>query len=199
MTARPPTDAALIQIVDATMAQGIHMSGARLSCRPGCTPCCHGPFAITELDAQRLRSGLADLAALAPSRAADVQARVLHALNQMEEDHDDPCPVLDPINGTCDLYGSRPLICRTFGPPVRFPDGSVAVCELCFVGAADAEIAACEVCVDPDGLEAELLARLGSPPETTVATALTPKPPAPSESRCHARPSAGSASPDIGR
>lgn len=180
MTAGPPTDAALVQIVDATMAQAIRKSGSWLACRPGCTPCCHGPFTITELDARRLRSGLADLAWSDPSRAAQVQARVVHALGQTEPDHDDPCPVLNPIHGTCDLYPARPLICRTFGPPVRFADGSVAVCELCFVGASDAEIAACEVTVDPNGVEGELLARLGNPPETSVAAALAFKTPAPS-------------------
>ena len=31
-----------------------------------------------------------------------------------------PCPSLDPASSRCDLYGSRPVTCRTFGPSVRF-------------------------------------------------------------------------------
>jgi peroxiredoxin family protein len=52
----------------------------------------------------------------------------------------------------------------------------VGVCELCFSGATDVEIAACEVEIDPQGLESELLAELetaiGVQEMTTVALAL---------------------------
>jgi Fe-S-cluster containining protein len=85
------------------------------------------------------------------------------------------CPALDPAAGTCDLYAARPITCRTFGPAVRFGAESLAVCELCYQGAADAEIAACEVAVDPENLEAELLHELeaaGQNGETVVAFAL---------------------------
>jgi hypothetical protein len=34
------------------------------------------------------------------------------------------------------------------------------VCELCFHGATDEQIAACEMVVDPDDLEAKLLGKL---------------------------------------
>ncbi len=69
---------------------------------------------------------------------------------------DEPCPALDPATGLCDLYAARPITCRTFGPPVQWGSGSLGVCELCFVGATDAEIAACEVEIDPEGLEVQL-------------------------------------------
>ena len=69
------------------------------------------------------------------------------------------CPVLDPASGLCELYDSRPMTCRTFGPPVRSEDG-LGVCELCFHGASDAQIAACEMVVDPDDMEGKLLAKL---------------------------------------
>ena len=36
--------------------------------------------------------------------------------------------------GHCELYESRPMTCRVFGPPVRSEDG-LGVCELCFHGA----------------------------------------------------------------
>lgn len=61
----------------------------------------------------------------------------------------EPCPVLDPITGTCDLYEARPIVCRTFGPPMRTPgdpgETNLATCELCFTHATTEEIAACEL------------------------------------------------------
>jgi len=72
--------------------------------------------------------------------------------------NDEPCPALDPATGMCDLYSFRPMTCRTFGPPVRSgPEGGLGVCELCYHGASDEEIAACEMEPDPDGLEETLV------------------------------------------
>ena len=48
------------------------------------------------------------------------------------------------------------MTCRSFGPPVRSEDG-LGVCELCFQGATDEEIAACEMVPDPDDLESKLV------------------------------------------
>jgi Fe-S-cluster containining protein len=73
--------------------------------------------------------------------------------------NDEPCPALDPATGNCELYGSRPMTCRVFGPPVRSEDG-LGVCELCFHGATDEEIAACEMNPDPGDLESTLLEKL---------------------------------------
>ncbi len=73
--------------------------------------------------------------------------------------NDEVCPVLDPETGLCDLYDARPMTCRTFGPPVR-TGGGLGVCELCFHGASDEQIAACEMVVDSDDLEAKLLGRV---------------------------------------
>ena len=70
--------------------------------------------------------------------------------------NDEPCPALDPATGNCELYESRPMTCRVFGPPVRCEDG-LGVCELCFQGATDKEIAACEMKPDPEDLESALL------------------------------------------
>ena len=43
------------------------------------------------------------------------------------------------------------MTCRVFGPPVRSEDG-LGVCELCFHGASEKEIAACEMSPDPNDL-----------------------------------------------
>jgi Fe-S-cluster containining protein len=174
-------DAALIQIVDAGLAEAARRSGPWLVCRPGCTECCLGPFSINQLDARRLRQGLAALDISDRDRATRVRDRARAYVGQAvppadAETDDEPCPALDPATGCCDLYAARPLTCRTFGPPVRCGSDAVGVCELCFSGATDVEIAACEVEIDPQGLESELLAELetaiGVQEMTTVALAL---------------------------
>ena len=178
------------------MAEAARRSGSWLVCRPGCTECCIGPFAITQLDALRLRDGLRALAAADPTRAAAVRARAafyvsataaiypgdpltgaLKNEDSLPDAMDDlPCPALDPATGWCDLYSSRPITCRTFGPAVRAGAETPAACELCYSGATDQEILQCAVETDREGLEARILADLeqqGIAGETIVAYALT--------------------------
>ncbi len=176
-------DRRLVQIVDSALADAERRSGAWLRCHAGCSQCCVGAFAISQLDALRLRRGLAQLAKRDPQRAARIRERARQSLARISPDfpgdpvtgileegqaaeerfaafaNDEPCPVLDPQTGTCDLYDSRPITCRAFGPPVR-SEGGLGVCELCFQGATVEEIAACEMEVDPDDLESELLKEL---------------------------------------
>jgi len=167
-----------IQIVDAALAQAATKAGPWLACRPGCTQCCFGPFAITPADAARLRQGLAQLD---PETAARVRRRSRESVARLEaaypvdtiarilaEDEaaaDEPCPALDPETGLCDLYAARPIVCRTFGPPLHFPGEAVAICELCFEGAEPEQVAACEVEIEMDNPEEQ-------GPETVVAYAL---------------------------
>jgi Fe-S-cluster containining protein len=176
-------DRKLIQIVDSALADAARRSGEWLACRRGCTQCCIGVFPINQLDAARLRRGLADLEAHAPARARRVRARAHDAVARLSPEFpgdpatgvldegdaaeqrfsnfadDEPCPALDPATGNCELYEHRPMTCRVFGPPVRSEDG-LGVCELCFHGATDEEIAACEMKPDPDDLESVLLDKL---------------------------------------
>jgi Fe-S-cluster containining protein len=154
----------LVQIVDAAMAEAVRKGGAWIACKPGCCECCLGPFPITQADAQRLRAGLLELEAADPERAARVRQRAAKA-KQMGDD--DPCPALDPEHGTCDLYAARPLTCRMFGPALRWNSDAVGVCELCFVGASDEEIAACTVTLNESEPEC-------AEEETLVALALMP-------------------------
>jgi len=180
-------DQALIQIVDATMAEAVRRSGAWLACRPGCFECCLGPFPITPLDAQRLRQGLADLSATDPPRAARVSERARQSVVRLSREFpgdplaallavdeaakDEPCPALDPASGTCDLYAARPITCRTFGPAVSCGE-VLAACELCYQGATDEQIAACRVELDCTEMEQRLLAEAGLEGDTLVAFAL---------------------------
>jgi Fe-S-cluster containining protein len=189
-------DRELVQIVDAALEDSVRRSGSWLACRPGCTQCCIGVFAISQLDALRLQEGLAELEQRDPERAQRVRQRAQAAMRRLQVDfpgdastgvvaddtdefeefaNDEPCPVLDPETGRCDLYAARPMTCRVFGPPVR-SEGGLGVCELCFQGATPEQIAACELHADTDQLETKLLKRLqrstGRRGNTIVAFAL---------------------------
>lgn len=195
-------DQQLLSSIAESMDQAVRRGGAWIACRPGCTQCCMGPFAITALDAMRLRQGLDVLRTEDPSRAARVQERAAayvgkigpeypgNALTGSLDDEealpeyldDLACPALDPEAGTCDLYEARPITCRTFGPVTRLAEGSYAACELCYEGASDEQMAACAVEIDPDGREAAILKSLevtDFPSRTLVAYALMPRPGAP--------------------
>ncbi len=80
----------------------------------------------------------------------DHQAAILFADEIKDESENslgdtESCPILDPATGTCDLYEHRPILCRTFGPPMRTAEDNLATCELCFIHATTEEIAACEL------------------------------------------------------
>jgi Fe-S-cluster containining protein len=188
-SSRPSGDQALVQIVDSALADAARRSGKWLVCRPGCTQCCVGVFPINQLDAVRLQNGLKNLEESAPERAHRVRQRAREAVSRLSADfpgdptsglldegeeaeqrfaefaNDEPCPALDPETGLCELYEARPMTCRVFGPPVR-SEGGLGVCELCFQGATDEEIAACEMNADPEDLESILLSEFE---ETTGA------------------------------
>jgi Fe-S-cluster containining protein len=162
----------LVQIADAALADAARRGGSHLVCKPGCSQCCVGVFPIALQDAARLRTGLAALDAVDPAKANRIRLRNADSLSRLEpwfpgdratgilgEDYeaailfeefanDEICPVLDPATGTCDLYESRPILCRTFGPPMRTEEGNLGTCELCFIHASTEEIATCEL--DPE-------------------------------------------------
>ena len=193
----PSRDSQLIQILDAALADTARRSGDWLVCRPGCTQCCIGVFAIDQLDAARLEQGLRDLMVDDPGRGHAVVDRARKSVKRLSQEfpgdpetglldpaqqerfeefaNDEPCAALDPATGHCDLYRARPMTCRVFGPPVRSEEG-LGVCELCYHGATEEQIAACEMPVDPEGLEAELLEEFeqssGKHGRTLVAFAL---------------------------
>ena len=194
----PARDQELVQIVDASLAEAARQAGEWLVCRLGCTQCCYGAFAINSLDALRLSAGMEALRSTEPALAAELERRARAWVAEFgaefpgdlqtgllgdsdresfeEFANDAACPALDPSTGRCDVYAWRPMTCRVFGPPVRMDAGSgegVALghCELCFAGASQSEVAACEMAV-PHELEAELLEEAGTKGETLVAFAL---------------------------
>lgn len=192
----PTGNSELVQIMDAALAEAAQKAGPWLACRPGCTQCCFGAFAINQLDALRLRAGMDALRESDPVLAGELERRakdwigtygpafpgdaetgMLGETPSERERFEDyaneaACPALNPATGLCDVYAWRPMTCRVFGPPVRMGDGdALGHCELCFTGAGEAQVAACEMPI-PHALEADLLDEISAKGDTLVAFAL---------------------------
>jgi Fe-S-cluster containining protein len=188
----------LFPILDVALASTTARSGDWLACKPGCHQCCVGVFPISQHDAEALRNALenaengaaeritrralASRARLTANFPGDSSTGLLFTIPGHEEDfeefgNDEPCPVLDPVTGTCDLYAARPVQCRTFGPPMRDADDHLTVCELCFVNAPAEQVARCEMDQSWRPLEEQLIAaaeeRCGLHGPTLIAFALT--------------------------
>lgn len=198
----PAGDRELVQIMDAAFADAARRAGEWLVCRPGCTQCCHGAFAINQLDALRLREGMETLRSEDPARAEKITRRAAEWLAEFGENfpgdlksgllgesdeererfedyaNDAACPALDPETGRCEVYEWRPMTCRVFGPPVRTetPDGQSGLghCELCFEDVSDDQISKCEMTVPVEQEQRLLydLAAKGETGETIVALAV---------------------------
>lgn len=111
-----------------------------IPCGRACCECCIGIFPITRLDAQELRRGLD---ALAPTQREAIVARATNQVGLIEASYpslrstpcldewadstldaiaeqfaDLPCPALG-TDGSCLVYASRPITCRTMGIPTE--------------------------------------------------------------------------------
>ena len=100
--------ATLTQKVDAEFAAIHQRQAAQMQCRAGCSACCRARLAITRVEEASLRRGLASLS---DERRAELSARTREEGREM-------CPALD-ADGTCGIYPFRPLICRSYGVPLR--------------------------------------------------------------------------------
>ena len=79
-----------------------------MECREGCSDCCRCRLSITRVEEAYLRRGLARL---------PISIRV--ELKSRATTETEMCPALD-ANGCCQIYESRPLICRSHGVPLRY-------------------------------------------------------------------------------
>jgi hypothetical protein len=100
--------AALAKSADAAFRAVRQRQAGRMQCRAGCSACCRARLSITHVEETFLRRGLA---ALPEGRRAELAART-------REDGREMCPALDD-DGRCGIYAFRPLICRTYGAPLR--------------------------------------------------------------------------------
>ncbi|HUP62326.1 MAG TPA: YkgJ family cysteine cluster protein [Thermoanaerobaculia bacterium] len=124
-----------------------------LQCGRGCSLCCYGLFEIGSGDVPVIAEGLEKLH---PMRRKKVIRRALEIVESsahpdlrectpdekeafFERTKSTPCPNLDE-NGACMMYEHRPLVCRTFGLPLREGRNYLGdICELNFTSASQRE------------------------------------------------------------
>jgi Fe-S-cluster containining protein len=120
-----------------------------LQCGKGCSLCCYGLFEIGSGDVPLIAEGLEKLhpsrRTMIIRRAREIVASSAHPdLRNCSPDEKEaffersastPCPNLNE-RGECLMYEHRPLVCRTFGLPLRNADDYIGdICELNFTGA----------------------------------------------------------------
>ncbi len=95
----------------------------QIACKPGCADCCEGGLTLVMVEAVVLGGELG----LPPERV-HLQA------GQPPLRKDGPCALLDEQD-RCLAYPARPIICRSHGVPLLYPDAEDPVgCPLNFVG-----------------------------------------------------------------
>ena len=195
-------DRQFLRVIDGAIEQASTAAGGGLACGVRCTSCCFGPFAITQLDAWRLRQGLDELGSHDAAGAAAVRRRARAATRnqadafptgcvgtfetEAEEERfyqafaSAPCPALHPESGVCVPYRWRPVVCRTHGPPIRDGGDDIPHCPLCFTDASPNEIEAARMVIDVDASERSLIdvaeRDTGRRDMTTVAFAIADGP-----------------------
>lgn len=113
-----------------------------LQCGRGCSLCCYGLFEIGSGDVPIIAEGLERMH---PARRKKVIRRARQIVEStshpdlrncspeekelfFDRTQSTPCPNLDE-NGACVMYEHRPLVCRTFGLPLR--DGPTYIGDIC--------------------------------------------------------------------
>jgi Fe-S-cluster containining protein len=132
----------ILQRADAHFARVMAKQPDALACRRGCSLCCHGLFEISAADISVLADGLTalppavrdEIVKRAEAMAEALELPVIQELTPEAKEaffvraDDVPCPALGE-GGACLVYEHRPLVCRTFGLPLR--DGANFIGEEC--------------------------------------------------------------------
>ncbi len=143
----------MLDRADTWFAKVMREQPRNLQCGRGCSLCCHGLFEIGSGDIPLLAEGLATAH---PARRKAVIRRAVEIVETsqhpnlrdcsgsekdsfFERTSTTACPNLND-QGECVLYEHRPLVCRTFGLPLRNGDHHMdEVCDLNFTDATAAE------------------------------------------------------------
>ncbi|MEO8382137.1 MAG: YkgJ family cysteine cluster protein [Acidobacteriota bacterium] len=132
----------ILERADQHFASVMEAQPQNLQCGAGCSLCCYGVFEIGSGDVPLIAAGLA---ALHPARRKKVIRQALEIIEKnehpnlrecspqekasfFERTRATPCPNLDEA-GLCMMYDHRPLVCRTFGLPLR--DGRKYIGDIC--------------------------------------------------------------------
>ena len=132
---------ALVTKVEGFLAGVAARRSSDLACKRGCDACCHAWLSVSPVEAERVRAGLA---ALSAEQRASVRERGRRELARerlhTESGTPEPagfcsraeprasteagapprCALLED-DGSCAIYGDRPLVCRSQGHALRYP------------------------------------------------------------------------------
>ncbi len=143
----------ILQHADEFFASVTAEQPQNLQCGRGCSLCCYGLFEIGSADVPLIAEGLAKLH---PMRRRKIIRRAIEIVDEtghpnlrecspiekeqfFNQTASVPCPNLSD-KGECMIYEARPLVCRTFGLPLREGDRYIGdVCELNFNDASSEE------------------------------------------------------------
>jgi Fe-S-cluster containining protein len=136
-----------LEHADAFFAEVAREQPQNLQCGRGCSLCCYGLFEITAADAAVIAEGLGQLHPMRRKKIIRRAQEILAAAGPRDSDKeayfdrtdDVACPNLDE-QGLCMMYEHRPLVCRTFGLPIRDASQYIGdICELNFTSATQPE------------------------------------------------------------
>ena len=133
---------AVLAQADEHFARVMQSQPQNLQCGAGCSLCCYGLFEIGSGDVPVIAEGLEKLH---PARRKKIIRRALEIVESsahpnlrecapeekeafFERTQATPCPNLDET-GRCMMYENRPLVCRTFGLPLR--EGRKYIGDIC--------------------------------------------------------------------
>ena len=113
---------ALVDKVDAFVASTAARRSDALRCQKGCEACCHAFLSVGPVEASVVRTGLRGLS---PDTRARVRDRGVQAREREQAGAGDPRCALLEDDGSCAIYAHRPLVCRSQGHALRYPEGFV--------------------------------------------------------------------------
>lgn len=103
--------AGLWSAIDALYARANERHPGALACRAGCADCCVGGLQIGTAEALAIEQWL-------EGASRETRARVAALAERPDASW---CVLLDD-EAACSIYPARPLVCRSFGLPMRVPD-----------------------------------------------------------------------------
>ena len=142
---------AILDRADAFFATVVESQPQSLQCGRGCSLCCYGLFEIGSGDVPVIAEGLAKLHPARRKKIIRKAQEIIASSNHPNLRECDPvdkeaffertasvaCPNLSD-SGECQIYESRPLVCRTFGLPLRNGEEYIGdICELNFTEASE--------------------------------------------------------------
>jgi uncharacterized protein len=113
---------AVLQKVEAFTAAVEARRAADFACSPGCAACCESWLTVSAVEAAEVRDALARLPA--EQRSAVRERGVRELAREAQGEQAQRCAMLEE-DGRCSVYDSRPLICRTQGHALRYPNGLI--------------------------------------------------------------------------